>query len=336
MAGRTVQVSAEPNRIICIGPGTLRLIVYLDAQDKVAGVESMEKRFAAGRPYWIAQPRLRTLPDIGPGGPAAINKKPDMEAVLRIAPDLIFVTYMDAPLADDVSETLGIPVVVLSYGELAVFDRTVYDSLELAGAILGRRERAAAVIKYIEGLRNDLDRRTADISDEAKPGVFVGGIGHRGTHGIESTQREYIPLDWNHAVNLANRVEARTGSHVFVDKEVLLKLDPDVIFIDGGGLALVAEDFRKKPDFYQALKAFRSRQVYTLLPFNFYTTNIATAMANAYTIGKILYPSRFEDVELTRQADAIYTFLVGQPVYTQMRVEYGELGRQPSFIDFNP
>ncbi|MCB2148451.1 MAG: iron ABC transporter substrate-binding protein [Deltaproteobacteria bacterium] len=335
MAGRTVHVPAEPKRIICIGPGALRLIVYLDAQDKVAGVESMEKRFSAGRPYWIAQPGLHTLPDIGPGGSAAINKKPDMEAVLRIAPDLIFVTYMDAPLADDVSETLGIPVVVLSYGELAVFDRTVYDSLELAGEILGRRERAAAVIEYIEGVRSDLDRRTAGVSDEAKPGVFVGGIGHRGTHGIESTQRQYIPLDWNHAVNLAHRVEAGIGSHVFIDKEVLLGLDPDVIFIDGGGLALVAEDFRRKPDFYQALKAFKSRRVYTLLPFNFYTTNIATAMVDAYTIGKILYPSRFADVELARQADAIYVFMVGRPVYEQMRVEYGEPGQQAPFIGFD-
>lgn len=38
MAGRTVHVPAEPKRIISIGPGALRLIVYLDAQDKVAGV----------------------------------------------------------------------------------------------------------------------------------------------------------------------------------------------------------------------------------------------------------------------------------------------------------
>jgi len=333
MAGRRVFVPAAPQRIVCIGPGALRLIVYLDAQDKVVGVESMEKRFAAGRPYWLAQPQLKSLPDIGPGGAGAINKKPDLEAVMRVRPDIIFVTYMDAVLADDVAATLGIPVVVLSYGELAVFDHAVFDSLELAGTILNRRARAEAIVKYIEELRQDLDRRTADLAEKEKPGVFVGGIGYRGTHGIESTQRQYIPLDWNHAVNLAKRVESTLGGHVFVDKEVLLGLNPDVIFIDGGGLSLVAEDYRKKPDFYRALKAFRSRRVYTLLPFNFYTTNIDTAMIDAYAIGKILYPQRFADVDLARRADAIFTFMVGRPVYRQMQAEYGKVGQEAPFLN---
>jgi iron complex transport system substrate-binding protein len=332
MIGRTVHVPAEAERIICIGPGALRLIVYLDAQDRVAGVEAMEKRFAAGRPYWLAQPQLRTLPVIGPGGPGAINKRPDMEAVLRVAPDLIFATYLDVHLADEVAATLGIPVVVLDYGELARFDRAVYDSLELAGRILNRQTRADAVVATIEGLREELKRRTADIPDGEKPGVFVGGIGYRGAHGITSTQRHYIPLDWNHAVNLAESIDAAIGSHVFVDREALLGLDPGVIFIDGGGLALVAEDYRKKPDFYRALSAFRSRRVYALLPFNFYTTNIGTAVVDAFAIGKTLYPQRFEDVDLAERADAIYTFLVGRPVYAQMATEYGHVGQPVVFL----
>lgn len=326
MVGRTVNLSSEPARIICIGPGALRLIVYLEAQDRVAGVESMEKRYPTGRPYWLAHPQLSTLPVIGPGGAGAINRKPDMEAVLRIAPDLIFATYLDAAPADEVAATLGIPVVVLSYGELAVFDTTVYDSLRLAGAILGQKTRADAVIGYITALRDDLSRRTVDVADNERPGVFVGGIGHRGSHGIESTQRDYIPLDWNHAVNVAQQVKATVGSHVFVDKEILLTLNPDVIFIDGAGLALVAEDYLKKPDYYLALSAFRSRRVYSLLPFNFYTTNIDTAMVDAYTIGKTLYPDRFADVDLAAKADEIYTFMVGRPVYAQMKSDFGPLG----------
>lgn len=332
MAGRTVRMPARPERIICIGPGALRLIVYLDAQDKVAGVESMEKRFAAGRPYWLARPQLRHLPEIGPGGPGAINKKPDMEAVLRVTPDLIFVTYFDASLADEVTNTIGIPVVVLSYGELSIFDPAVYESLKLAGRILNRRERADAVVNYIEGRREDLNKRTGDLPDGKNPGVFVGGIGYRGAHGIASTQRQYIPLDWNNTVNLARQVESTIGSHLFVDKEVLLGLDPDVIFIDGGGLKLVAEDYRKKPDFYQALSAFQSNRIYTLLPFNFYTTNIGTAMADAYAIGKILYPDRFADVDPGAKADEIYRFLVGRPVYEQMKAEYGPLGQRAPFL----
>ena len=32
--GRRVDVPADPKRIVCIGPGALRLIVYLEAQDR--------------------------------------------------------------------------------------------------------------------------------------------------------------------------------------------------------------------------------------------------------------------------------------------------------------
>jgi len=114
MAGRQVTAPHDPQRIICLGPGALRLIVYLDAQSKVAGVEDMEKSNPGSRPYWIAHPELADLPRCGPGGPAAINKKPDLEAVLSVNPQVIFITYMDASLADAVQASLGIPVVVLT------------------------------------------------------------------------------------------------------------------------------------------------------------------------------------------------------------------------------
>ena len=73
MAGRQVAVPLDPERIVCIGPGTLRLIVYLQAESKVAGVEDMEKMNPGGRPYWLAHPELADLPRCGPGGPASIN-----------------------------------------------------------------------------------------------------------------------------------------------------------------------------------------------------------------------------------------------------------------------
>jgi iron complex transport system substrate-binding protein len=327
MADRQVAVAAVPRRIVCLGPGALRLIVYLQATGRVVGVEDLEKQHPGGRPYRHAHPELVALPRCGPGGPVSINKKPDLEALLAVRPQVIFVTYMDAPLADEVQSILGIPVVVLSYGAFATFDTAVYDALRIAGRVLDRENRAAAVIAYIESLRRDLDTRTRTIPAEEKPGVYVGGIGYRGAHGIESTEKAYIPFDWVHARNMVQAVESQLGSHLFVDKEVLLGLDPAVIFIDGGGYQLVAEDLRRKSDYYGALTAFQKGRVYCLLPFNWYTTNIGTALADAYAIGKTLHPRHFEDVDLAAKADEIYTFLVGRPVYAQMVSDYGALGK---------
>ena len=97
MTGRVVTAPYDPQRIVCIGPGTLRLIVYLQAESKVVGVEDLEKAHPGGRPYWLAHPEMAALPRCGAGGPASINKKPDLEAVLSVRPQVIFITYMDAP-----------------------------------------------------------------------------------------------------------------------------------------------------------------------------------------------------------------------------------------------
>lgn len=333
MAGRQVSAPFDPDRIVCIGPGALRLIVYLRAESKVVGVENMEKISADGRPYRIAHPELAKLPRCGPGGPAGINKKPDLEALLAVKPEVIFITYMDASLADEVQRTVDIPVVVLSYGALATFDEAVYDALRIAGRILNREKRADDVVTYIESLREDLRRRSEKYPEKSKPTVYVGGIGYRGAQGIESTEQRYVPFDWVGAVNVAERVEASIGSHVAMDKETLLKLDPDVIFIDGGGMMLVQEDYRKKPEFYHALKAFSNRQVYSLLPFNWYTTNIGTALADAYAIGKILYGEQFADLDPQMKADEIYTFLVGRPVYESMQKMYGPIGQKATLLN---
>jgi iron complex transport system substrate-binding protein len=331
MAGRQVSVPFDPDRIVCIGPGALRLIVYLQAEAKVVGVEDLEKMYPGGRPYWIAHPELAKLPRCGPGGLGSINKKPDLEAVLSIRPQVLFVTYMDGPLANETQRRLGIPTVVLNYGAFATFDEAVYDALRIAGGILNREKRANAVVDYIESLRKDLQHRAAATGQKGKPTAYVGGIGYRGIRGIESTQQRYTPFEWLAVDNTAERLEAGVGSHVFMDKESLLRIDPPTIFIDGGGLALVTEDYQRKPEFYRALQAFANGRVYCLLPFNWYVTNIDTALADAYAIGKILYAARFADIDPEQKADKIYTYLVGKPVYRQMKSDYGAIGQRLSF-----
>ncbi|MBF0377493.1 MAG: iron ABC transporter substrate-binding protein [Desulfamplus sp.] len=353
MIGRNLTVPHNPEKIICLGPGTLRLIVYLDAQDKLAGVENMEKLNPRGRPYWLANLELSKLPSIGPGGPASINKKPDLEAVLSVKPDLIFMTQTEVSLADQIQKQLNIPIVVLSYGAFATFDELIYDSLRLAGRILDREERAEAVINFIESARKELGQKTVtdlqnkgikDIDDKntqdkksmqekEKPTVYVGGIGMRGSHGIESSEKSYLPLKWANAKNIVANIAdsqlkdmASEGSHIFIDKEKLLSLNPDFIFIDGGGLKLIKEDIAKKPEFYNALKAFQNKKVYTLLPFNFYTTNVETALANAFSVAKILYPEQFKDIDPEKKCDEIYTFMVGKPVYEAMKKDFGKIG----------
>ena len=70
--GREVAVPNKINSIIALDAGSLRMISYFDAIDKIIAVEDSghggEKTFNQFFPlatYRLAHPHLRTLPDIG-------------------------------------------------------------------------------------------------------------------------------------------------------------------------------------------------------------------------------------------------------------------------------
>jgi iron complex transport system substrate-binding protein len=329
LAGRMVTIEKTPERIVCVAPGSLRLIAYLQALDRVVGVEEIEKRFPKARPYWMANPQLAKLPIIGPGGVSSINRRPDLESILSVSPDLIFISYMQPDKADELSRQLSIPVVVLSYGDFGSFDERLYVSLEVAGKILRKDDRARAVVDYIRTSARDLASRVSGIPEADKPRTYIGGIGWKGGHGLESTDAGYQPFAWVKA----NNVAAVPGkqSHYFIDREKLLALNPEVIFLDGGGSVIIREDYTKHPRFYDQLDAFKRGNVFSLYPFNWYMTNIGTVIADAYAVGKILYPQRFEDVAIPEQSDAIYDFLLGKPLYGALRSANGVLGRRIHF-----
>lgn len=319
LLGRQVSITVPVERVVAIGPGALRLYCYVNGANKVVGIEQMDKEDPTGRPYLLANPQLADLPVIGPGGP---NNAPDPEKIAIAEPEVIFSMYTtDKASVDELQAKTGIPVVALSYGKVSAFDPDIYSSLGLIGEIVGQEQRAQDLIAYMEECKQDLDGRTRDIPDNQKPTVYVGGLGARGTHGIESTQGNYSLFN---AVNAKNVVDetGQTGS-VMIDKEKLIQWNPDKIFIDLAGYAMVQQDYQKNPEFYKALSAVQKGELYSQLPYNYYHTNLGTAIADAYYIGKVLYPEQFKDIDPEKKADEIYQFLLGKPLYAQLAQGFG-------------
>jgi iron complex transport system substrate-binding protein len=325
MLGRQVTLPHPANRVVAIGPGALRLYVYAGNLAYVVGVEQMETGDVSGKPYMIANPDLAKLPVIGQGGP---NNAPDPEKLLTVQPDVIFSTYAtDVAAADELQAQTGIPVVVVTYGGFgitSIFGENIQNSLKLIGQVIGDTAKADQTSAFIQQAREDLENRTKDIPDSDKPTVYVGGLGAKGTHGIESTQGQYALLDVIHAKNVVDET-GKSGS-VMIDREKLLEWNPDFLFIDQGGYATVVEDFQKDPTFYQALSAVQNGQVYSQLPYNYYSTNIDTAIADAYFLGKTIYPDAFNDVDPVQKADEIYQAMLGKAVYAQMAENFSGFG----------
>ena len=328
MSGRLVQAPLNPKRIVCLGPGSLRQIVYLGRQDRLVGIEQFEKNSFLGRPYMLVNPHLAQLPVIAPGGGKNTNSEPDLEATLRVKPDVIFISYMEPAKAEALQKKLGIPVVVLSQGRFAGFDERIFDSLKIAARVLNVDERVQTIKKYMDDAKNDLSARVGDNSIVG-PSVYVGGVGFRGLQGIESSDADYTPLEWVKA----NQVVKSLGKseHVFINKEQLLAWNPEVIFVDGSGLNPVMQDYQKNPDFYKSLRAIKESRAYFLFPFVFYVANIDTALVNSYVAGKILYPDRFADIDVKSKADEIYRFFLDKPAFDLMEKDFGFPGSNHVF-----
>ncbi len=312
MTGREVEVPKNIDEVVGIEAGALRLLVYMQATDLVTGVENFEKDDGL-RPYIMAHPELQDKTSIGPqhGG--------NPELIMDLNPDVIFWTYTEAGNADDLQEKTGIPVVALKYGDLDDNRETFYKALDTIGEVLDKTERADEIQDYIEDTISNLNQRTEDIPEDEKSSCYVGGIGYKGAHGIKSTEPDYSPFEFVNAKNVAGEL---TTEHAMVDPEKIVDWNPEKLFIDEGGYDLLVDDI-KNNELYKSIDAMKNDETYAVMPFKYYTANYGTILADAYYVGKVLFPERFEDVSPEDKADEIYRELVGEGVYDDMEENFG-------------
>lgn len=319
---RTVRIVKDIRRVVAIGPGALRLVAYLNALDMVVGVEEIEQRGSVvGRDYAMAYgDLLKNLPVVGPGGP---RSAPDPEKIRSVKPDLVIMsrTYVDLYNPDRLSEEVGAPVIVVDYGVAGYLDiDSLKNALRMLGLVLGKSGRAEELCRFIDSIVYDLRNRTAGIT--VKPSVYIGAVSYKGKQPFTSSQISFPPLVLLNTKSIVDDVGGKQG-FISIDFEYLLSRQPDVIFIDLNNLDVVLDDYNKDPSKYCALKAFKEGKLYSILPFNYYHTNIATAFADAYYIGKILYPDRFSDVDPIQKANEIFRVFLGRELYKDFVEGFG-------------
>ena len=319
--GRTVELPEEINNTICLGAGALRMVCYAQGEDKVIGVEEAEHQQTLAKAYnYLNYDKFKDLPIVGQGG--AGGNIPYEEEIIKLNPDVIIAAYTQQE-ADKLQAKTGIPVVCVSYN--GIFDPTMDQSLELIGTLLGKQERCKEVIDYMQAAKQDLNNRTKDIPDDQKPTVFSGAVSFRGGHGIEGTYAQFPPFV---AINAKNVVDetGKDGS-LIIDKEKILTWNPDIIFLDPNNMHLVRDDYKDNADFYHSLKAVQEGKVYTQIAYNWYTTNVEVAIADAYYAGTIIYPEQFKDINIVEKANDIFVHMLGDKAehYYQDLVD-GQLG----------
>ena len=147
--GRTVSLPQEINSTICLGASALRMVCYLQAEDKVVGVEVAEHTQTLTKPYnYLNYEQFQTLPIIGQGGNN--NDIPYEEEIITVNPDVIIASYtQDA--ADDLQAKTGIPVICVASDVL--FDPTMYQYLEMIGTVLVKKTAAQKLLHLYKAFK---------------------------------------------------------------------------------------------------------------------------------------------------------------------------------------
>ena len=310
-AGRQVQVPENVESIICVGVGALRYTCYVGAADLVVGVEDYETKEGIDRLYnLVNHEKFKDLPVIGTNG------VPYAEEIIAVAPQVIVMSKSASAAADDLQNKTGTPVVVVP-GSDTTLDDAAYETICLLGELCSAQSRAEELTAYLKGIQKDLDDRTKAIPDEEKPTVYVAGVSFRGLHGFEGTEAGYGPFDLIHARNLADTT-GQSGAFD-IDLEQVLSWDPDIIFLDFNGMALIQESYAKNPDYFHALTAVQNENVYSQISFRSYASNLDTALADAYYAACILYPDQFRDVDPVAKAGEIFEKLLGANPYDELK-----------------
>ncbi len=329
--GQPLTLALPVERVICSGSGCLRLLTYLQAQDRIIAVDSIERRGSAlnARPYAIANPQFKDYPLFGE---FRGWDNPELIAALNPPPQVIFkIAGGRGQDPAKLQRKTTVPVIPLHYGNLGDARDTLNRSLREMAVVVGKSERAEAVIAYFDELERDLRRRTLDIPEAMRPTCYVGGLAWRGPHGLQSTDLSFEPFTFVSAHNVAVSSDAGMNlSHAMISKEQLLMWNPRVIFIDISTLRLDAgadavSQLREERAF-RNLSAVREGRVYGLFPHNSYNCNFETVFANAYYVGAVLYPDRFADIDPIAKAEEITTFLNGRPAFESLNRGFGNMG----------
>lgn len=327
MIGREVTVApGSYQRVVCIGAGALRMYSYIGDTALLCGVEDIDNTTLTDRPKMfdgVARPYVlaygdvfAALPSCGVGGPNA--QAAEAEKILACQPDIIISEYEDVEKADALQQQVGVPVITLRAGVDGVFAEAFSGSLRLLGQLFGREDRAEELISFIEAETAEITRRTADVAEADKPGVYICGLGNWGTTNHLMTSQSYAAF---RVANIRNAVtDLGTNAVQAIESEKFAALGDsiDVMLIDAAAVKNIAPLYQEDPALLDTCRAWQTGQVYLEMAYNAYYTNYEIALANTWFAAKCVYPDLFADVDMTAKTNEITKAFLGQELAAQI------------------
>lgn len=328
ITGNKVIVPKDVTRIASVGSGALRMLTYAGVQDRLVGIESKETVADSDlikKPYaYVNRDAFRKLKADGKVfGTGSFDPQTNIEALTKLKPQVVFASEFMAEnnmkKLDNMSKEFGIPVVKILIDtdiNLPIAREHIRQSFKIIGEVCNVKERCDAVVNKIDETFADLDNRTKNI--ENKPSCYVGAVSFKGKHGLEYTYSNFSCLS---AINTKTVTDTmypdKTGAYD-ISFEKLVELNPSYIFADISNMEEIKKTLPKQ-EIMSKISAIQNKKVFTIISYNYYSTNIEYAFANSYYMGKILYPEQFKDINIKDKVNELTKFFVGVELFDTMQ-----------------
>ncbi len=300
--GRQVRIPTRVERIVCLQPELLRILVALGQQDKVVAVDRFPARYDHLMP--IIFPGVSGLPVVSVTGEDA-----RVEAILQLEPDLVLVSPSEFSLSRNLSRKLNCPVVSLS---AAGRIDDLLSEIEILARITGSEKRGRDLTDYMRSRLADIKDRSRKIPLAERPLVYLSFWGS-----LLRSPVNYEPVDLAGGRNLASHFRGvYQGSDTTVLKlETLLSLDPKIILVHGNYLpaerTVTVETVLSDPRL-QTIRAVRERKLYYTFGF-WYWWDPALVLVECLYLSELLHSGPPDSQAMISSGDEIFAFFYGRP-----------------------
>ncbi len=307
--GRQVTIPDRVDRVVVLQHQTLNLLVQLKATDKIVGILANWKQ-QLGDGYAQLVPELNHKAMLGD------LTHVDLEQLVALHPQVVFVTnYAPKEMIDQIS-ALGIPVLAISLrhddagqqgkinptmqNEEQAYDRGIKEGITLIGEVVNQPQQAKALIDAAFAGRKLVSDRLKDLPAQQRVRAYMANPDLT-TYG----SGKYTGLMMAHA-GAFNVAAATVQGFKQVSMEQVVAWNPQVIFVQDR-YPKVVNDIKNDAN-WQSIAAVKNHQVW-LMPE--YAKAWGYPMPEAIGLGELwmakkLYPEKFRDIDMQQQADRWY------------------------------
>ena len=286
MRGRTVSLPNSVGKVVCLSAGSLRLVEYMGAVDKVVGIDSKDSEETAN--YYKATYHIA----FNTRGITNVGSADSFKEIMATGADVIITSNTDVGELNKLQDNTNIPVVgINAEGNVTVGGDTFNENIRLLGKVLGKESRAEELINGVSSIVKELTDMKEKSTKTKDTKCYVGGMFYYMKGDLYRTSGNFEPFT---LTGVTNVMEVRDGNPYDTEAKEIINAKPDYIFVDSIKISDSKTQYETDLKAYAEVPAVNDGNIYSLYVEKYYGTNWESELMNAYYIGNIIDPSAFD------------------------------------------